>query len=602
MRRKTTSATLTQHTLLVIWGEYAHTIGFIDKMMNVPINQKEPVHPAQRKVLEMFAATLAGLPHLQDISCSAHPLDRDPAVAEAWGQKCWANYTGVSRTLQALTMEQVEQMMQGMQEISQPFIDQEVTLALEQEGRVIYDGDLTGLPVSKSSTTYADVAYGHMDDAIRLGYQAAVVSLRSPSYGRLWLSIAHNPGNTLSSKQAMALVEAAEANTRRRPWRRVDLLEQRLQALEVDGQVLQKRLQEHQQRLEESRGAMSTTQQQCDELEQELAELEQVYQAHNRSEKPHGQLGKLRKRVQTYQQRCLRRVQAVAKAADLYQWSLARLQEHQIKQDRLHQRLQQFEQDNATNLNPLKAVFRLDAGFGTWENIAWLIEMGYEVYTKLFNYMNIQALQTSLAVPHTWQEVGVRAEMQTYAEYTPDKFPYAVDVGLLRFHVGKDNPKPAALLHFGTDPVATDCQAWFDFYNHRQSIEAGIKEGKTVFYLHHFKVRSLPAIVLQEAFVIFAANFIRWASLWIEQHCTGSAVGALDQRKIGAKRLVHVMAHTSGEVSRSADMGLVKFSPMSCLAGKELRFPCRPTRSEIRSGKVLFFCEFQRFTKWLRNT
>ncbi len=45
-----------------------------------------------------------------------------------------------------------------------------------------------------------------------------------------------------------------------------------------------------------------------------------------------------------------------------------------------------------------------------------------------------------------------------------------------------------------------------------QTIEAGIKESKQVFYLHHLKVRSEPAISLQEAFVMFAANFIRWAS------------------------------------------------------------------------------------------
>jgi hypothetical protein len=47
----------------------------------------------------------------------------------------------------------------------------------------------------------------------------------------------------------------------------------------------------------------------------------------------------------------------------------------------------------------------------------------------------------------------------------------------------------------------------------RQTIEAGIKESKQVFYLHHIKVRSEPAIYLQECFVVFAANFIRWASI-----------------------------------------------------------------------------------------
>ncbi len=185
--------------------------------------------------------------------------------------------------------------------------------------------------------------------------------------------------------------------------------------------------------------------------------------------------------------------------------------------------------------------------------------------------------------------------MQVHLDHAPDKLPYRVDVGLERFHVGKDQPKSSVLLHFGSDPVATDSQAWFDFYNRRQTMEAGIKENKAVFYLHHFKVRSLPAITLQDAFVIFAANFIRWASLWIEHHCSGSAMEALDQRKVGTKRLVQVMAHTSGEVSRSADMGLVRFSPLSCLANKELRFPCLSYQPSIRSRKVQLFREFLRF-------
>jgi hypothetical protein len=602
MRRKTISSLSTQHTLLVIWGEYARSIGVIDRIMKVPIKEKKRVHSAQRKVLELLVATLAGLPYLQDISNSAHPLDRDTAVAEAWGQTQWANYSGVSRTLQSLSMDNVKQLVEGLQEVSQPFIAQEVALALEQEGRLIYDGDLTGLPVSKSSTTYPEVAYGHMDDIIRLGYQAALVSLKSPTYGRLWLSIAHHPGNTISSHQAMALVQAAEASTKRRPRRRLELLEQRLKEFKTEEQALQKHLEEHQQRLAKAQTELLGVQQQRVELEQKLAEMEQVYQATNRPERTHSQLAKLRQRVQAYQKRSLLREKAIAQAAHLCEWSLNRVQEHQAEQNKLQERWQQFEQDNATNPNPIQAVFRLDAGFGTWENITWLIEMGYDVYTKVFNRMNILALHESLADPQAWQLVGVDAEMQSYPAHSADKLAYPTDVGLVRFHVGKEQLKSGVLLHYGSDLVTTDNKTWFSFYNQRQTIEAGIKEGKAVFYLHHFKVRSLPAIALQDVFVIFAANFIRWASVWIKQNCSGSAVDDLDQRQVGTKRLVHVLAHTSGEVSRSADIGLVKFSSLSCLANKELRFPCQTHQAKIQSRKVLFFDGFRRFAQWLHNS
>jgi len=53
----------------------------------------------QGKVLEFLVAILAGLRYLQDISLSAHPLDKDSAVAQAWGQEGWADYSGVSRNL-----------------------------------------------------------------------------------------------------------------------------------------------------------------------------------------------------------------------------------------------------------------------------------------------------------------------------------------------------------------------------------------------------------------------------------------------------------------------------------------------------------------------
>ncbi len=60
-----------------------------------------------------LVAILAGLQHLQDISLAAHPLDKDQAVAQAWGQPAWADYSGVSRTLSALSWNEVKQIVQG---------------------------------------------------------------------------------------------------------------------------------------------------------------------------------------------------------------------------------------------------------------------------------------------------------------------------------------------------------------------------------------------------------------------------------------------------------------------------------------------------------
>jgi len=96
----------------------------------------------------------------------------------------------------------VEAVRDVIKEVSRPFIDREVILSLQQTGTLIYEGDLTGRPVSSTSTTYPGAAFGWMDDAVRLGYQAARVSLHCPTYGQLWLSVTPHPGDTVASTQA----------------------------------------------------------------------------------------------------------------------------------------------------------------------------------------------------------------------------------------------------------------------------------------------------------------------------------------------------------------------------------------------------------------
>jgi hypothetical protein len=87
-----------------------------------------------------------------------------------------------------------------------------------------------------------------------------------------------------------------------------------------------------------------------------------------------------------------------------------------------------------------------------------------------------------------------------------------------------------------------------------------------VFSLHHLKVRSEPAIYLQEAFVLFAANFIRWATHWLEEQVQ-PVENALNVRKLGIKRQVHVSAQVIGDSGGK----LLKFSEQSAFAGQLLR-------------------------------
>jgi len=559
----------TQHAFLVAWGWFGEHIGLPERIERIPLKQKRYHHPRQTKVLEVLVSILGGAQYLQDISQAAHPLDKDQAVAEAWGQPGWADYSGVSRTLSGLSWEEARQIVQLLDEISQSYVNAELQVLRSTGQRLHYDGDLTGLPVSNTSRSFPNAAYGHMDDAIRLGYQAAVVSLCSPSYDRLWLSGTHHPGDTVSCTQAENLLLAAEARTGVRPLRRTDLLSQRIAALEQQLDETKKRRESQEQALQKAKAALANAQQQQQDRQAELEQQEKVYQERQRKERPTSYLAQARHRAQAAVQRIQRR-QNDWKAAQKRLDQTTTLYQQQMEQlTVLYQRLKRFEQDNAANPQPVQADFRLDAGFGTYENVALLVEYGYEVYTKPHSHHVVTFLKKLAGDQADWTRVGANAELVAWRNLQLTRCPYALDVALERFYTGK-TLKHSALFHFGADPVTEDLPGWFRRYNGRQTIEAGIKETKQVFFLHHIKVRSEPAIFLQECFVLFAANFIRWATHWLAQQAI-PAKNAIDIRKLGTKRQVKVAAHVSAQVIQNNEGKLLKFSQQSAFAGKILK-------------------------------
>ena len=579
------SQAITQHALLVAWGEFARQMGLIQQLEQLSIHQKHYQHTPQTKVLEFLVATLAGLEHLKEISQSAHPLDKDAVLAKAWGQAAWADYSGVSRTLKALTRAEAQQIVHVLDGSSQMFITSEVNVALWLEKCLVYDGDLTGLAVSKSSQTYPGVAFGYMDDQIRLGYQAAVVSMHSPTYQRLWLSVEHHPGNLVSASAAQGMVQAAEARTGVRPWRRTDLLEQRVQAANSYELTLQQKRTGRQERVSAALRELDQVDQQLAEWQAHVAELEAGYEARQRCERPTSKLAQARQKLVTFQKRRERRAKALSKAQQVVEWTQGLILQQQAEQHSLQERLERLQEDNANNPQPVQAIFRLDAGFGTYENLALLIEMGYEIYTKLQNWKVLQGLLKQVPGEAEWTKVGTQATMFAWGQHQPESFCYPLDVGLECFTDGK-RVKHCALLHYGPTPVTQDLPAWFAFYCGRQTIEAGIKESKQIFHLHRLKVRSEPAIYLQENFVLFAANFIRWASTWLAQ---ASGQGFLNVEHLSTKEMVQVAAHASAEVVRYSEGKLLRFSEQSAFAGKALKLPIFVYQLPLPFGKSFDF-------------
>ena len=236
----------------------------------------------------------------------------------------------------------------------------------------------------------------------------------------------------------------------------------------------------------------------------------------------------------------------------------------------LQDRLRRLVDENATNVAPVQAVFRLDAGFATWDNVALLIELGYEVYSRPYNQKIRAALLRRTGPATAWVRVGDNAEMVAWPNQQLKGGPYPVDIAFERFYTGK-TLRYGVLLHFGTDRVTADLPAWFAYYNARQTIEAGIKEGKGVFQMHYLKVRSAPALWLQEQFAAFAANFIRWAARWLSMQSYQEPRRWLQPVAASVKTLVQVAAHTPATVLWLPDGCLLRFADESLYAGRVIQ-------------------------------
>lgn len=360
---------------------------------------------------------------------------------------------------------------------------------------------------------------------------------------------------------------AAEKRTGRQPLRRVELLASRLAEAQTRWKTIADRVEDSYQHHREAQGKLHDARLFLRESEQETRALTAVYERENRSQTAHCQLTRAQHKVATY----AKRVPRCEKALGVAERRLARHQAcydaGQAEVDQLQARYQQFQADNAANPDPIRATFRLDGGFTSRDNLYWLIEMGYDVYTRGRFPKVRDALSASVTDETDWCRVGGNANMTAWSNTTVDGyFDYPLDVALLHYHTG-DAVQRATLLHYGQTNVAADLDGWFHTYNGRQTIEAGIKEGKNVFQMHHLKVRSPEALLLQEHMACFAANFVRFAAEWLAQKVQPTPFSTQS-----VKQMVRVAAHTSAWVLRQGDVWFLTFTEQSCYAGCSLRF------------------------------
>jgi len=539
----------TDHAWLVVMGQYAQALGLIKKLETAPIDQKQKTkYPPQTKLIEFLVGILGGIEYLQDLNQEAHPIATDLSVAQAWAQAAFAHYSGVSRTLEAADETTLGAVIEILRQVSQPFVQEAAMETIRKQGGLTADVDLTGREVSPTSTDYADATFGWMDDEVRKGYQAAILSLVCERWQRLLLALKRYTGRTHSAECLQDMVRELEPILGMRPRRRVALVQTRRKALQAKIQVLQDHGVRNQRKEKAWRELLIQNRAEAKALQAEVVTLEDEYRAQGKTEKPHSQLAKARHKLEAAQKRearvwrDMKRVQITRTSQE----SEAQVLQNQLTQ--LEAWLAELEADNQANPNPIRFVLRIDAGFSTGSNLAWLIEMGYIVLTKAHHASISQSLCQNLVEPVAWTRIGRNAEAVQMGDYCQHDCPYPLQAMLVRYHLPTEI-RHTTLFYYADTP-APPLPQWFRRYNARQTLEAGIKEEKGVFTLKRHLVRSPVGMQLQEQFALFAANFVRWTAAWVKDalyQANHRFETALDE----VKTLVRIVSRTSARWVRN---------------------------------------------------
>lgn len=543
--------TNTDHGMLVAFGEFLHQHGLLEQLRQVPITQKTHDFAPQAKLLEFLAGIMSGIEYLQDLNHGPRPLVPDALVARAWGVERFAHFTTVGRTLAACDDQTVTAVEAAITAFSRPFIETSVHAQVRRGQRLVYDFDLTGQAVSSTSTTYPDVAFGWMNDQVRLGYQLARVSWSPQAGARIWLAGFHHPGDTVSSACLQELVHAAEAQTGVRPRRRSELVGQRIEAQHTVIRRTRRLAEQHQAKLQRLQQTHTT-------LTGQRYHAEQVLNGPI----PAGKQARLRAQAEGWQKRLPRLAAQIAQTQRVLGRHQARLAEQEAALVALHTWQAQLEADNAANPQAPAIEARMDAGFASGENLTWLLEMGYALNTKAPNGRTTTAWRAHLPRGAVWETVGDNAEMVLIGARQLHGCPYPLTLALERFKVGRTF-KYATLVRTGPTPRLGE---WFAHYNARQTIEAGNKEMKGVFFVQHLMTRSPAGIRLQVLFTGLAANVVRWCQPWLKE-CAAAPTPRVTRALGSPKALVRVAANSAALVQRTAEGTSLLFGPRSALPG-----------------------------------
>lgn len=500
----------TEYAMLVAWGYFSRGHRLADRLReNVMIPRHHENIPAGDLILEFGLLLLSGSTQLQDLNLGPRPLVKDMAVREAWGIE-FGHYTTVSRALKAATAETVTQVVAVLDDISRPFIAQEIaTLAAQGQGLLLY-ADLSGRAVSAYSASYPEAQWGHMGRTIALGHQHALISLRGQEY-RVHLAGFLHPGDTVSEQCLRELIQAAERRLQCRPRRRVELVGGRIAALEAQLHQYRTRLNEQEQAWQAEGDRRQGLKDRLVVQDQLLADLEA--QQGEKPVRPYSRLAKARRQRVSWQ----RQVERSGQRAAAIQDQMARYQAHI---DRLTQEAATLQEwyatlsaDNATHPNPVPIRILVDGGFSGGENLTYLIEMGYEVLAVGKGTSTV-ALRQELPAEAVWIPVTTQVRLWEGPVAVVGQCPYPLRRVLQHWQAG-EKERYSLFLQYPADSPLPAAEV-FAAYHQRQHAEAGVKQGKSVFGGRGVRIRSAAGLELlnQWAFV-FWPNFVHWATDWL---------------------------------------------------------------------------------------
>ncbi len=235
----------------------------------------------------------------------------------------------------------------------------------------------------------------------------------------------------------------------------------------------------------------------------------------------------------------------------------------------LRARREEMLAENASNPHPRRILLRLDGGFGAAPSLAWLVEQGYDFVARAHNHHVARRLRSEEGL--AWEKVSKNGFIAESAHPSLTHYPYPLRLFAGRQWWGDAKPERWSALLANQELGQQDwpLRRIGVCYNGRQSIEAGIKEGKGVFASRHLPTRQQAGIALYQELVLAAQNLLRWF-----QH---QVLNRSPLAMTGVKDLVRRAANSRAVVQRRGRAVVLHFAADSSWPGCTLVLPAHLT-------------------------